>query len=92
MSVVFALWILSAGQIASPAPPLPPAGAPKPVTKTRVDPQSASTAIPSKNAVPSMALIGFLGDYVDAGDGLDPMGLGEHPEVTLKNETVQHQP
>jgi hypothetical protein len=30
-----------------------------------------------KNAAPDADLIGFLGDYEDAADGLDPIGLSE---------------
>ncbi len=33
-----------------------------------------------KNADPDPALLGFLGDYEDAADGLDPIGLSEQTE------------
>ena len=32
---------------------------------------------PAKNSSPDAELIGFLGDYEDAADGLDPIGLSE---------------
>lgn len=47
----------------------------------------------SKDGAPDMDLIGYLGEYEDAADGLDPMGLAERPDA-LKNQTDKdgHQP
>ncbi|MEO8802769.1 MAG: hypothetical protein ABI304_04725 [Rudaea sp.] len=96
MSVTFALWILCVGQAAAPAPapasPPPATGESKHVAKTRVDLQSQSTTTAAKRIVPSVALIGFLADYGDAADGLDPMGLAEHPDVKLNQDKAEHKP
>lgn len=46
-------------------------------------PKATATSAPKihakapKNAAPDPELIGFLGDYEDAADGLDPIGLSE---------------
>ena len=37
-----------------------------------------------KNAAPDPDLIGFLGDYEDAADGLDPIGLSEQMDDDKK--------
>ena len=39
--------------------------------------QKAHDKKSDKNAAPDADLIGFLGDYEDAADGLDPIGLSE---------------
>ena len=41
---------------------------------------------------PDPALIAFLGDYADAADGLDPMGLPEHADTVKKATTEPHKP
>ena len=41
---------------------------------------------------PDPALIAFLGDYADAADGLDPMGLAEHADTMKKTATGAHKP
>ena len=50
-----------------------PASAPPPKTVT----QKAHDKKADKHAPPDADLIGFLGDYEDAADGLDPIGLSE---------------
>lgn len=93
MSALFAIWLLCADPAASP--PVPAS------TSRNVPTQVASTGYPATangkpdratRSKPSMALIGFLGDYADAGDGLDPMGLAEHPEVKMDHKKVDRKP
>jgi len=48
---------------------------PKAVAQKAHDKKADTSA--DKNAAPDADLIGFLGDYEDAADGLDPIGLSE---------------
>ena len=41
-----------------------------------------------KDDVPDPELIGFLGDYEDAADGLDPIGLSERPAVAEQSDAA----
>lgn len=50
-----------------------PNSAPPPKTVA----QNAHDKKADKNKAPDADLIGFLGDYEDAADGLDPIGLSE---------------
>jgi hypothetical protein len=50
-----------------------PANAPPPKAPV----QKSHEKKADKNAAPDADLIGFLGDYEDAADGLDPIGLSE---------------
>lgn len=90
MNLVFALWILGAGQAATAAPP--PTDKASAVADARQKRPSTAALAQKKMTVPSMAMLGFLGDFGDAADGLDPMSLAEHPEVTLKKDKVEHKP
>src|ERR1700761_6831278 len=56
------------------APPPPPKAAAQSATK-------AHGKTTKKESVPDADLIGFLGDYEDAADGLDPIGLSEQMAV-----------
>ena len=38
--------------------------------------------------VPDLDLIGYLGDYGDAADGLDPMGLAENAAALKSTKTL----
>ena len=58
--------------LAAPPAPAPP---PKTVAQKAHDKKADKNA--DKNAAPDADLIGFLGDYEDAADGLDPIGLSE---------------
>jgi hypothetical protein len=40
---------------------------------------------------PDAALIGYLGDYENAADGLDPMGQGDHPDSLSDTGKGGHQ-
>jgi hypothetical protein len=69
-----------------------PAPAPPPKTVA----QKAHDKKTDKNAAPDPDLIEFLGDYEDAADGLDPIGLSEQisddkPAANEKKKD-QHKP
>lgn len=77
MLALACLPLLLAAQ-ANPAPP----------TTDALRKSSAPAAAPPGKAAPSnaktlhkpdIALIEYLGEYGDAADGLDPLGLAEHP-------------
>jgi len=40
----------------------------------------------AKDSNPDMALIGYLGEFEDAADGLDPMGLSERPDLAQPSD------
>jgi hypothetical protein len=40
----------------------------------------------SKDSNPDMDLIGYLGEFEDAADGLDPMGLTERPDLAQQKD------
>ena len=69
MSMILTL-AFTAALAAQPNSPPPPRQATSSAPKAR-DKAAA------KNAAPDPELIGFLGDYEDAADGLDPIGLSE---------------
>lgn len=54
-------------------PPSPPADVP-----AAKQGKKAMTHPDKPNQSPDMELIGYLGDYGDAAEGLDPMGLAEN--------------
>jgi hypothetical protein len=62
--------LFAAALAAQPTTPPPPKAAAQNAQKTH-----EKTA--DKSAAPDADLIGFLGDYEDAADGLDPIGLSE---------------
>jgi len=78
--------ILSAAALAQTSPSQPP---PQPVataaTETKkqgrhVDKHGDKRKTDLKKDDPDPALLGFLGDYEDAADGLDPIGLSEQAD------------
>ncbi len=80
MSFIFAT-ILSAAALAQTPPP------PQPVTTATATAQTKTQGRhvdkhddKHKKDSPDPALLGFLGDYEDAADGLDPIGLSEQTE------------
>jgi hypothetical protein len=80
VSLIFAT-ILSAAALAQTPPP------PQPVTTTTATAQIKTQGRHvdkhddrHKKDNPDPALLGFLGDYEDAADGLDPIGLSEQTE------------
>lgn len=80
MSLILAT-ILSAAALAQTPPPA------QPVTTTTATAQTKTQGRhvdkhddKHKKDNPDPALLGFLGDYEDAADGLDPIGLSEQAE------------
>ena len=80
MSLILAT-ILSAAALAQTPPPS------QPVTTTTATAQTKTQGRhvdkhddKHKKDNPDPALLGFLGDYEDAADGLDPIGLSEQTE------------
>ena len=53
------------------------AAQPAPVPPPKTAAQKAHDKKADKTTAPDADLIGFLGDYEDAADGLDPIGLSE---------------
>ncbi|MGA9333710.1 MAG: hypothetical protein WBV39_05470 [Rudaea sp.] len=93
MSALIAFSILYFGQaVTTPAPPKSRSDAATQAPDQRHNARPDAAAIHAKADPPTMALIGFLGDYGDAADGLDPMGLAEHPEVKLSKDKAEHKP
>lgn len=73
MSLIFAT-ILSAAGLAQTPPP-------QPVTTATAQTKTQGRHVDKhKKDNPDPALLGFLGDYEDAADGLDPIGLSEQTE------------
>jgi hypothetical protein len=71
--------ILSAAALAQTPPP------PQPVTTATAQNKTQGRHVEKhddkhKKDNPDPALLGFLGDYEDAADGLDPIGLSEQTE------------
>jgi hypothetical protein len=78
VSFIFAT-ILSAAALAQTPPP------PQPVTTATAQTKTQGRHVDKhddkhKKDNPDPALLGFLGDYEDAADGLDPIGLSEQTE------------
>ncbi|HET8941688.1 MAG TPA: hypothetical protein VFN13_06860 [Rudaea sp.] len=93
MSALFAIWLLCADPAA--ASPVPASTSRNVPTQVAFGGHAAAANGKPDHAArskPSMTLIGFLGDYADAGDGLDPMGLAEHPEVKMDHKKVDRKP
>ena len=67
----------------APPPPSPPAGAQtvKQGKKTMMQKDDSKRS-------PDLDLIGYLGDYSDAADGLDPMGLAENTAAMKASKTT----
>ena len=78
MSLILAT-IFSAAALAQTPPPPQPATTVTAQTKTQGRHVDKHDDKHKKNN-PDPALLGFLGDYEDAGDGLDPIGLSEQTE------------
>ena len=55
----------------------PPNAAPPPKAPTQKAHAKKADTNADKSGAPDAELIGFLGDYEDAADGLDPIGLSE---------------
>lgn len=92
MNVIFALCFLCAMPTVAPVPATAPKDMSTHGTDKRIHSSSSTMTKPSKPELPTMALIGFLGDYADAGDGLDPISLAEHPDIKLDPDKVEHKP
>jgi hypothetical protein len=75
VSFIFAT-ILSAAALAQTLPPPQTATAQTKTQGRHVDKHDDK----HKKDNPDPALLGFLGDYEDAADGLDPIGLSEQTE------------
>ncbi len=78
----------------TPVPAQPAAVAPVPATPTATHAPITHSAKMKKNIQdkrPDTALIEYLGDYEDAADGLDPMGLAAHPEAVPQTGKDGHQ-
>lgn len=78
MSLIL-VTILTTAALAQTPPPQPATTATATQTKTQgrhVDKHDDR----QKKDKPDPALLGFLGDYEDAADGLDPIGLSEQAE------------
>jgi hypothetical protein len=84
------LGVVASALAQAPAPAAAPAAAPASVPRT---PDAAQTPgrhgkKMSKNTKvenPDAALLEYLGDYGDAADGLDPMGLAEPDMAPVKS-------
>ncbi len=70
MSMILSVLLTAA--LAAPPNDTPP----PPKTTAQSAPKKHGVA-PKKDTTPDADLIGFLGDYEDAADGLDPIGLSE---------------
>jgi len=47
----------------------------------------------ARDSGPDMGLIGYLGEFEDAADGIDPIGLSERPDLAQpKDDKDGHQP
>lgn len=71
------MTVLFTAALAAPPNDTPP---PPPKTTAQSAPKTHGKAA-KKDAAPDADLIGFLGDYEDAADGLDPIGLSEQMAV-----------
>ena len=81
MSLILAT-IFSAATLAQTSPSQPP---PQPIATAATETKTQGRHVDKhdkkhKNDDPDAALLGFLGDYEDAADGLDPIGLSEQAE------------
>lgn len=76
LSLVAAMTLAVAAQTPPPQPPPADTPAAKQGNKTMTQQTKPKPS-------PDLDLIGYLGDYSDAADGLDPMGLAENA-VALK--------
>jgi hypothetical protein len=87
------VWTGAVAQSPAPAPP-PPAPIASPsqqpavagkagLTQGRQDKQMAKS---TKTQDPDIALLEYLGDYGDAADGLDPMGLADPDTPPAKSD------
>ncbi len=80
--------ILLSAAVFAQTPPPPPAPAQTVAAqrhkqgRNTVDKQNDA----SKKSAPDAELIGFLGDYEDAADGLDPIGLAEQRDDQHKGK------
>jgi hypothetical protein len=84
--LIAAIAVAPLPAIAQTAAPAQPATVPAatPATAPAQTRHSAKMKKIKPTDHPDAALIEYLGDYEDAADGLDPMGLGAHPEALQK--------
>ena len=85
LPLVAAITLAVAAQ--TPPPKLPPADAPATKQGKKTMTQHAK---PKQS--PDLDLIGYLGDYGDAADGLDPMGLAENAAALKPAKTMPESP
>lgn len=85
LPLVAAMTLTVAAQSPPPQPPPVDTLAAKQGKKTMT-----RNAKPSQS--PDLDLIGYLGDYGDAADGLDPMGLAENPAALKASKSAQKPP
>ena len=79
LATIFSAAALAQTAPSQPSPPLQPVATAATGTKTQgrhVDKHEDK----NKKDDPDPALLGFLGDYEDAADGLDPIGLSEQDD------------
>ena len=81
LTLLAAATLAVAAQV--PPPQSPPAGA----QAGKQDKKTMMHKDDSKRS-PDLDLIGYLGDYGDAADGLDPMGLAENTAAIKASKTT----
>ncbi|MDE1960780.1 MAG: hypothetical protein KGI64_08895 [Xanthomonadaceae bacterium] len=75
--------------LAAQTPPPQPPSADTPATKQG---KKTMTQHAKPEQSPDLDLIGYLGDYGDAADGLDPMGLAENAAVLKPAKSTPQSP
>lgn len=82
MSLILATIFSAALAQTSPSQPPPPQPVATAATETKTQGRHVDKHKKNdpKKDNPDPALLGFLGDYEDAADGLDPIGLSEQAE------------
>lgn len=75
-------------------PPAPKVAVPAPAANLPAPTHGQTRKMDQHSQIvsPDPALIAFLGDYADAADGLDPMGLAEHADVMKDTAKDPHKP
>lgn len=81
LPLMAAMTLLVAAQTPPPQPPPVDTPAAKQGKKTMT--RNAKTI-----QLPDLDMIGYLGDYGDAADGLDPMGLAENPAALKASKSA----
>ena len=81
LALVAAITLAMAAQV--PPPQSPPADTPAAKQGKKTMKQHSK---PKQS--PDLDLIGYLGDYDDAADGLDPMGLAENAAAMKASQTT----